>query len=274
MSLRKSLKNISLRIGAKLGVFGTGLTAVEDVRGQISRLRPIATDLIRFGPVGDGGYLIPDDLDGIRHCFSPGVCDESGFELDCANAGMKVYMADASVTGPIQKHEHFHFIPKYIGTTTEGNFVTLDRWIEDCIGSQCQEEGMLQMDIEGFEYETLLTLSSEKLKKFRIIVIEFHHLHLMWSRPYFQLMKATFDKLLCDHACVHIHPNNYVGESAINGIRIPQVMEFTFWRKDRISHTIYRTKFPHPLDTNNYSLRNISLPPCWYEPSPRNADVY
>lgn len=43
-------------------------------------LVPDSKDLIRLGPNGDGGYLVPDDLTGIEACFSPGVCATSEFE--------------------------------------------------------------------------------------------------------------------------------------------------------------------------------------------------
>ena len=41
----------------------------------LTRLYPYDSGhtLLRLGPNGDGGYLVPDDLDGITHCFSPGV---------------------------------------------------------------------------------------------------------------------------------------------------------------------------------------------------------
>lgn len=40
-------------------------------------------EMIRLGEDRDGGYLVPDDLDGIRACFSPGVDLASHFERDC-----------------------------------------------------------------------------------------------------------------------------------------------------------------------------------------------
>jgi hypothetical protein len=45
-------------------------------------LRPKATSLklIRVGGRIDGGYLLPDDLGGVRHCFSPGVENRKDFE--------------------------------------------------------------------------------------------------------------------------------------------------------------------------------------------------
>ena len=45
--------------------------------------------LVRLGGEGDGGYLVPDDLDGIGACFSPGVSDVANFELAFANRGVK-----------------------------------------------------------------------------------------------------------------------------------------------------------------------------------------
>ena len=71
-------------------------TPRNDVESLIRRLHPRMTDkgLIRLGPAGDGGYLVPDDLDGIEACFSPGVGDLVGFERDCLARGMRVFMAD------------------------------------------------------------------------------------------------------------------------------------------------------------------------------------
>jgi hypothetical protein len=41
------------------------------VRELVARLHPLVTDhpLIRLGCSGDGGYLVPDDLEGIAACF-------------------------------------------------------------------------------------------------------------------------------------------------------------------------------------------------------------
>jgi len=39
----------------------------------LRRVRPVTTDheLVRIGEARDGGYLLPDDLEGISYCFSP-----------------------------------------------------------------------------------------------------------------------------------------------------------------------------------------------------------
>ncbi len=57
----------------------------QNILDLIYRLHPVKTeyDLIRFGPKGDGGYLLPDNLDNIEACFSPGVFEITKFEYDC-----------------------------------------------------------------------------------------------------------------------------------------------------------------------------------------------
>lgn len=94
-------------------------------------LRPVRTQfpLIRLGPLGDGGYLVPDDLDGITACFSPGVGDISAFEEDCARRGMRVYLADGSVTAPAVATTSFEFIAKNIGLVDTDAVMTMDTWM-------------------------------------------------------------------------------------------------------------------------------------------------
>jgi len=77
----------------------TKQTPSPHVRALIDALRPAMTQvpLVRIGPEGDGGYLVPDSLAGINACFSPGVSTESGFEMQCAERGMDVFLADGSV---------------------------------------------------------------------------------------------------------------------------------------------------------------------------------
>ncbi|MCU0317661.1 MAG: hypothetical protein MUC92_13840 [Fimbriimonadaceae bacterium] len=57
------------------------MTSKEDILSLIAKLRPIRGqhELIRLGPDEDGGYLVPDDLEGIVACFSPGVNTVSRF---------------------------------------------------------------------------------------------------------------------------------------------------------------------------------------------------
>ena len=44
---------------------------------------------------------------------------------------------------------------------------------------------MLQMDIEGFEDETILSASSDLLRRVRILIIEFHSVDELWCESSF-----------------------------------------------------------------------------------------
>jgi hypothetical protein len=249
----------------RIGFFPTKTTKKSDLAGLISSLRPKATgiELIRLGPKGDGGYLVPDDLAGIDACLSPGVSDSSDFELDCADRGMKVFLADYSVDGPASTHENFSFIKKFVGATTSDHFMTISDWVRNSPVSETSDL-LLQIDIEGYEYETFLSMPDDLLKRFRIIVVEFHRLHHLWSAPFYRLASSAFAKILQTHSCVHLHPNNCRGSFYMQGLEIPKVMEFTFLRNDRFDSDSYADTFPHPLDSDNTRKQTLQLPQCWY----------
>lgn len=255
------------RTFAMVNRFLTFKTNRRKLQSLLKSLYPLSIDkeLIRLGPKGDGGYLVPNDLIGIQACFSPGVNFESGFEQDCAALGMKVFLADKSVDAPAIKNEQFYFTKKFVGVTTNDDFMTLDNWVTSSLPEK-NTDLLLQIDIEGYEYEVFLSTSDALMQRFRIIVAEFHSLHLLWSWPFFQLAGRAFEKILQTHSCVHIHPNNYEPHIKMNGLDIPRVMEFTFLRNDRIENSSYQKIFPHPLDyDNNPNQITLSLPKCWYE---------
>jgi hypothetical protein len=271
VAYQKKWKQVAVGLAVRgltpMGRYPTLVTARTDMEGLVAKLRPVATgiDLIRLGPDGDGGYLVPDDLTGIQACFSPGVSDESGFERDCADRGMSVYLADASVNAPAIAHPSFRFTKKYVGATSAGDFMTMDDWVSSSpVGGT--SDLLLQIDIEGFEYETFLNMSIDLMKRFRIIVAEFHQLDEYWSKTFFGLASRTFDKILQTHTCVHLHPNNCCGSFSHQNLEIPRVMEFTFLRNDRIVSSTPVTTLPNLLDRGNTSNAELALSPIWYGP--------
>jgi hypothetical protein len=246
------------------GGYPAKLTSKEDILSLIAKLRPIRGqhELIRLGPDEDGGYLVPDDLEGIVACFSPGVNTVSRFEADLAERGMDVFLADYSVDGPAEMHKKFHFQKKFLGATSNDIFMTLDNWVADsCPGS---EDLLLQIDIEGYEYETFLSTSEALMKRFRIIVVEFHNLHHFWNKLYFQQVAPAYEKILQTHTCVHIHPNTSTGSVKIKGLELPKALEVTFHRKDRVGKTDFVSHLPHPLDRDNIPGKSLVLDPVFY----------
>lgn len=241
-------------------------TDKEKVVSLIEKLHPLQTDkeLIRLGPVGDGGYLVPNDLEGIEACFSPGVGLLSVFEEDCAKRNMEVFMADKSVAGPAVQNEKFHFIKRFIGPITNEDFITMDDWVNESPVSK-DSDLLLQMDIENHEYFSIMNMSSSLLKRCRIIVIEFHQVHKLWNREFFNVASTVFERLLQNHICVHNHPNNARDLYVREGVEIPSLIELTFIRKDRVKTQSPQTQFPHPLDSDCTSRPTVVLPKNWHK---------
>lgn len=254
------LPKISLRIVEQTKIF-----ELKDFFKMVSP-RETNRSLIRVGPNGDGGYLIPDDLVNISSCFSPGVDLESGFELDLANKGLKIFLADYSVKMPVINHRNFFFMKKYIGSYGNDLYMTLDTWVDTVLPSDKNSDLILQMDIEGFEYESIFSISDKLLKRFRIIVVEFHYMERLFERNWYKKYSRIFKKLTEHHTVVHIHPNNQSKVFKYKNFEIPGLLEFTFYRNDRISNEEFTLSFPHELDRKNVERKNdIFLPKCWYE---------
>jgi hypothetical protein len=149
--------------------------------------------LVRVGGSGDGGYLVPDDLDGIEACFSPGVANTATFELEMARRGITSFLADYSVDGPPESHPMFRFEKKFLGPREDEVHVTLDGWVARCAPGS--GDLVLQMDIEGAEWEVLLAASDATLRRFRVMVLELHDVHRAWERGGLQLMRAALGRL-------------------------------------------------------------------------------
>jgi hypothetical protein len=248
------------------GYFVSNTSADNDVRNFLRKLTPYETDkkLIRVGGETDGGYLVPDDLEGIEYCFSPGVARTSRFESELAKRGIQSFLADYSVDGPPVKSDMFHFVKKYLGATNDDIFMTLETWVEKSLPAYAGDL-ILQMDIEGSEYEVMAATPEAIWKRFRIIIIEFHSLHTMFNRYGLHFFRYGFQKLLADFEIVHIHPNNVAIPARRRDLAIPPVMEMTFLRKDRIRSQKKRAVFPHALDRPNVPDRqDVVLPECWY----------
>jgi len=255
------------------GVLLEQSTQRVDLENLISRLRPITTQLklIRIGGRADGGYILPDDLAGISACFSPGVSDVAHFENDLSKTYLiPSHLADYSVEGPPAYFKAKSFEKKYISAVNSQRTITLDKWVNMYEDSSDSFDLMLKMDIEGAEYEALLACTDNTLKRFRILVIEFHKIESYAHPDYFAIISAVFNKILSIFSPIHLHPNNCCGLVNINGVELPRVFEMTFLRKDRLIPMGLRTDFPHALDEPNIQARpDLSIPHswCWREAS-------
>lgn len=239
----------------------------EDVLGLIRKLRPLncGKELIRIGGDGDGGYLVPDDFEGIEYCFSPGVNTCSEFENQLADRyNIKSFLADYSVEEPPIMRPEFVFDKRFLGASDRGQYITLSSWKDKYIKDYAGDL-ILQMDIESSEYEVILNTPDSLLNQFRILVVEFHDLHRIFDPFAFRLFSTCFDKILQFFHVVHIHPNNYCIPVKRGNIEVPKLLEITFLNKKRVTSTTPQTVFPHELDVDNAPDGvHLVLPECWY----------
>jgi hypothetical protein len=200
------------------------------------------TPLKRVGSLNDGGYYIPDII-GMNYdaLFSPGVDVVSEFELEFANSGVHCYLLDGSVDKPPTEHSNFTFERAWLSSRPKEGFrsLTLGDWILES-GMVSSHSLILQMDIEGSEWEVLMDSTSETLSQFSVIVVEFHSLQLSRRESKVEIVKAVFEKLLKNHVPVWMHPNN--GDVAIpiySRRAIPPLLEVTFMRRAEL-HSILK----------------------------------
>ena len=242
----------------------------------LSLLRPVQSgfELLRVGGEADGGYLIPDDsLDEIAQVVSPGVGESVSFEEYFASKGIRCDLFDGTVEPPLGLPENIFFHRKNIGVENSDEQSML---LEETLGlTENFGDKLLQMDIEGGEWEVLAQSSSAVLTKFRIIVVEFHELHsVISSKRTFDAAEKIFLKILKDFAPVHVHVNNCCGQALIGHVPVPRYIEVTFLRKDRLKVKNKQpewARIPHPLDEDCVpSRKSANVPRYWRTSTSRN----
>jgi hypothetical protein len=263
--LGSAVKNVFRSLGYRIE--REDLPPPDHLLPFLRQLWPVAIDIpmIRCGGNADGAYLLPDDLDGIKALFSPGVAEVATFETAMGARGITCYLADASVTSPPFENPAFHFEAKFLGLRETQEFTTIDAWVD------AYEPGdhdlLLQMDIEGAEWTVLSNVSDHLLGRFRIIVLEVHSMGQLLDPYGKQIIMEVLTRMLSTHHLVHNHPNNCGRLFRCRGVEVPDVMEMTFLRKDRAEPLGYARTFPHPLDiVNSSNLPLQILPPAWRAP--------
>jgi hypothetical protein len=244
--------------------------------------KPCPAALIRLGGDKDGAYLVPDDLEGIKACFSPGVSNIKTFEDDLStNYGIRCHLCDFSsdedkLKTPLIKGMQT-FEKKWLDIDGGDNSISLAEWVADHAPDP-KDDLILQIDIEGAEYRNLLASSDELLTRFRIIVIELHNLKAFRNEALLAKEVAPLlEKLNRNHTCVHAHPNNCCGEflDQETGLNIPLVIELTYLRHDRLLADADKhidPQLPHPLDIdwNTRTKPPLHLNDQWLAPRPRS----
>ncbi len=232
----------------------------------VQKIRPVNNgyQLIRVGPASEGSYLLPDDLDGLALNISPGVGETWQFEKSLLkDFGIPSWMVDASVPKPPTLPNQMEFFDKFlVPHPTWDSGISISELIvkaDEIYGSN--SDLMLQMDIEGAEFECLLYVKRSDLLRFRIIAIEFHDMELWVQNSFFaKTLMPIFNKLLNDFDVVHSRANNHAHTFFYKGYFIPSALELTFHRKDRSKSYAGFRNLPSELDIFNSDFTSQKFP--------------
>lgn len=241
------------------------------VQSTLASLRPVTTGvpLVRIGGTGDGGYLVPDCFDELGPVFSPGVGGSASFELFFAEKGLPCHLLDGSVNEPPEPHENFHFTKKFLGSMDGPETVRLETWMAASTGQKetSHRDLLLQMDIEGAEWQVLQACDPVALSQFRIVVVELHDFATRLSHPLLlNDTRSVIDSLREIFVVAHVHINNCCPGKIVRGLEVPEVVEVTFLRKDFVEELSGPAQIPHSLDlSNNPGRKQPSMPRVWLQ---------
>ena len=270
LNLVKYIAKLFVKALIKRGYRVNKIDNFKEIYDFVERFRKnyISCNLIRIGGTGDGGYLIPNNLEEVKYCFSPGVGHAVNLEAELSNSyDIKCFLADASVESLPVENRKFQFTRKFLGNRTDENTITLSDWIFQSVGIDNSSK-ILQMDIEGGEYDVLNYESIETLASFSALIIEFHNLDGIFEKSFLKMISTVFEKIYRNFKICHVHANNAGGFTAINGIGVPRVIEITFLRIDLIDRFLNNAEImlPHVLDEKNESkIPDIVMPEIWWK---------
>lgn len=264
------INELLFKILLYLGVFAGRVSNRKqlDYFTSLFRNNKKVVQLIRVGSKNDGGYLVPDDLDGIKYCFSPGTSSMVEFEKSLAERyRIHSFMMDGSIERSPIEGEYFHFTSKYLTSRNTPNSSTLTTWVDQCVG-EYDDDLMLQMDIEGGELDVLFETPVETLRRFRVMIIEFHDMVTIFERRSLMTLIKIFEKINELFYVVHMHPNNAVEFYSSKGVAVPNSFELTYLRKDRVGFSDFKNEkfdLPNILDAPNIPhKKDVVMPRCFW----------
>jgi hypothetical protein len=174
------------------------MITTSDVVDSVSFLKPKPSpfSLVRIGKNEDGAYLVPDDLDGVTACFSPGVNNFKDFEDHLVrDFGIRCHMCDFSSdinnfkTPLVDGMQTFQ--KKWLDVDGSKDSLSLEEWVEE-LEPNNEQDLILQMDIEGAEL-AILKNSFEEVARFDFVGIEIDFLCLIPFLAFKKRVKGIFE---------------------------------------------------------------------------------
>ncbi len=224
---------------------------LAELLGKLAPQRAERVDKIRMGGRHDGGYVMLDDLSGIKGAYSLGIGPNVDWDMAIAERGVPVYQYDHTVSQSPMHHKLFTFQPWRIGThhDPDAQVVSLPSLI--CLNHHEDTDLILKIDIDGAEWDVFAQIDPDQLKVFRQILVEFHALDCVVDTNWRNQALTALVHLSRHHQVVHVHGNNLARILVADDVRIPETLEVTFVRRDSYRLVPTAETFPGPFDRPN-----------------------
>jgi len=212
---------------------------------------------VRLGAEFDGGYVMLEpepnkNKDGIAYSF--GISTYDPWSLEMAGRGYNVFQYDGTVEHGPYNSPMIHFFKYMITGSPEPkpNEKNIKQILKDL--NHYGKNIMLNIDIEGGEWDFFASLTKEEMLQFEQIIVEFHE----FIPDNEKLLKKIeiLKKINETHQCIHIHANNGGCPNLVTillGFRqFPALIEATYVRKDPACQFVECfDEFPGKLDSPN-----------------------
>ena len=130
---------------------------------------------ILLGEKYDGCYVLLDDFENIKIAYSFGISNNILFDKALADKGIEVYMYDHTINSLPYQNPKFHW--KKLGICGIGSNFTNMKNLEELIkenGHINEKNMILKIDVDNWEWESIINLKEETLNQFKYIAIEYH----------------------------------------------------------------------------------------------------
>lgn len=198
-----------------------------------------------MGPAKDGGYvMIEPGRNGIAYSF--GISHNAPWDMEMAKRGFRVYQYDGTIRRPPEKHPKLVFTKANIsGQPNPGkDEKNLEQILRDH-SHQNEKNIILQIDIEGAEWDFFEHLSDAQLLQFSQFIVEFHGL---FDASQFERYLSVLEKICRTHAPVHFHLNNCGSYMVFPHFLATEAIEVSFLRRDQYIFQTSTETYPISLD--------------------------
>jgi hypothetical protein len=193
-------------------------------------------DLVRVGSAHDGGYVMMNPKSRSCNVISLGIADNMDFELELIEKKLvsAIFCFDGSIEKLPSENDSIYFESKYIKVSKSENSLNLSQ----VLAKIDSDELILKIDIEGDEWDVLGSLSESELRRFSQIIGEFHGFASNLTDEGILKMTSLLQRISGQFHLVNSHPNNWSQYRIIQGIPIPDVIEFTFIHRSLASENL------------------------------------